>query len=262
MSQIPPDPSWQQPPGYSNYPRANDPFGRPPGVYFDAIGAAWKLVQSDLSTWILTTLVGGFLIALVAGGCNIGINMLVYGSILNTGPFDLMKYLTAAALGIIPNMVVGIFSGSLLYMGLKQARSEPLNIGDLFIGFQCAVPLMIATLFVSLVTALGFVCLIIPGFFLIGALSFTPLLVIDRNMNPIEAMKASFNTLRADAWAMFALLFVAGLVVALGYCACFIGILFTLPVYFVTVGLTYNTYFPGAPVAYGNQYQIGVEPPR
>ena len=265
MSQIPPGSPWQQPSGYSNYPRGSfsaDPYGRPPGIYFDYIGIAWNLVQANLGTWVASVLVGGVIIGVISIGGSIAINLLMYGSILAMGPTAILPMIGGMFLGLIPNLICGLFLSSLLYMGVKQARNEQIGVGDVFTGLSCALPLMIATFLQSLAITLGWCCLLVPGIFLTGALAFVQLLVIDRNMSPLEAISESYNTLKPYAWAMFGLTFVAGLIYSLGFCLCMFGVLFTAPIYLVTIGLTYNTFYPG-PQAYAQyQQKIGIEPPR
>ncbi len=120
---------------------------------------------------------------------------------------------------------------------------------------------MLAVLIYDLAFYLGFALLIVPSFFVIGALAFVQLLVLDQNLSAWEAVVESYNTLRKHAWAMFALLVLTAVVVALGVCVCCVGVLFTAPIYAVTLGLAYNNFYP-APGAGGFQQQIGVEPPR
>jgi hypothetical protein len=52
------------------------------------------------------------------------------------------------------------------------------------------------------------------------------------------------------------------LVAVLGYCLCLVGLLFTAPVYLMTLALTYNNFFPGPNSIAYNQTMIGTEPPR
>jgi hypothetical protein len=264
MSQIPPGSPWQQPPGYSNYPRASqspDPYGRPPGIYFDTIGMAWNLVQANLGTWVLSVLVAGIIMITISVGFSFGANLLLYGGLFYQGPPSITPYITGQLVSLVPNLIVGIFTSSLFYMGVKTARGEQIGVGDIFCGFSCFLPLMIAVFLQQLIVMVGLCLLVIPGIFLIGALAFVPLLVIDRNMNPIEAITESYNVLRQHAWSMFALLFVGALIYFLGACLCGVGALFTHPIYLVIVGLTYNTFYPRVQMV-AQQQQIGIEPPR
>jgi hypothetical protein len=268
MSEIPPSNPWQEPPGYSNYPRASygggsgDPNGRPPGVYFDNIGKAWNLFQAEMGNWVLTMLVGGVIVTMIGASSSLGINYLVYGTILPNSSFADPRYYLTFVLGLIPGAINGIFSGSVMYMAVKQARGEPIGVQDLFSGFSCALPLMAVSIIQGLAIDAGIVCFLVPGIFLIGALAFSQILVIDQRLTAIDAIKLSFATLKRDAWMMFLLLFVSVLIVTLGFCMCLIGLLFTVPIYLLIVGLTYNTYFPGGRTYFGVNQPIGVEPPR
>lgn len=262
MSEIPPGDPWQNPSGFSNYPRANDPNIRPPGVYFEDIGRAWTLLRANLSTWVLTILVGGVLIVGISFSSSLGINVLLFGTPFGGGNYADPRFYLAMLLGLIPNGITGIFGGAIMVMGAKEARGEPVAFADLFGGFPYALPLFLATILQSFAIYAGFLCLIIPAIYVMGALCFTQILVIDRKMGPVEAMGASFNALKSDAWLMFLLLFVSALAAFLGYCLCLVGILFSMPIYFITLGLAYNTYFPVQRPSATSGQPIGIEPPR
>jgi uncharacterized membrane protein len=95
----------------------------------------------------------------------------------------------------------------------------------------------------------------------IGVLAFVPLLIIDREMTAMEAVKASYEALKPHGWMMCLLMIVLGLVSSLGFCACCVGILVTLPITIIGQALIYNNFFP--PTNFGlSGTQIGMEPPR
>src|SRR5476649_1981759 len=139
MSEIPPRGPYEQPPGYSNYPRQNftDPTGRQPGVYFDNIGKAWSMFQANMGTWVLSVMVGGAMMAAISITATLGINFLLYGTILPVASLTDPRYYVSLVLGLVPSGVAGIFSASLLFMGVKQARGEQIGIVDIFAGFSC-----------------------------------------------------------------------------------------------------------------------------
>ena len=267
MSEIPP--YSQGPSGYSPYPRDNyggsDPYGgnpnqRPPGVYFDYIGIAWRLIQPNLGTWVLATL----LMFVVTWAINLPVSFL--NLFLNQGsprnvanPFG--SLVITLPLSFIAGVVGQVVYGGYIMMGVKQARNERIEIADLFVGFRSAGAIIGASFLTTLSIYLGIILLIIPGLFLVGLYAFVPLLIIDRKMGAIQALQECYDNLRSYAFSIFGLLFVTGLVVGLGVFACCVGLLFTVPLQAVVVGLTYNNFYP--PIySQQNYQQIGVEPPR
>ena len=222
---------------------------------------AWKLVQSNFAVWIPSVLLTLVVMYAITLPLNFGLNALVFGSWIGPKTQTVANFLTSMAMGMIPGLITNVFTAGLLYMGVKVARNETIGIGDIFGGFRQFLNVVVGMFLMTLIFYVGFALFIIPGIFLSGALCFVPLLILDRNMSPIEAISASYETLKQHAFQMFGLVFIAGLLSALGFCLCGFGVLFTMPIYIVTLGLTYNNFFPQT-FAPGFGHQIGVEPPK
>jgi uncharacterized membrane protein len=79
---------------------------------------------------------------------------------------------------------------------------------------------------------------------------FTSLLIVDRGMDGIAAMRESWVALKGQ-WAMAGVfVVVVGIVAAIGIIGCGVGVLFTLPIAFRSVALLYRDFYPegAAPV--------------
>ncbi len=230
-------------------PRISTSFGRtmgrkPKGLDLNSIGEAWDLVKSDLPTWIPLATAALFLTGGILLIGDFIIESAIYGTVFNTDGSTQLQQIEESLLGLIPLLLVGIFASSLMYMGAKQARHEQVQFRSLFAGFQCLLPLLIAGIAVVGFIALGSVILIVPGLYLCGCLCFVPILVIDQKMRPLAAIKTSYNTMRPYAWSMFGLLAVASIVLVGGFFVIGVGVLFTLPIFLVTIGIAYNEFFP------------------
>ena len=256
--------------GFSNYPRNSyggggdpsyNPNQRPPGIYFDFIGIAWKLVQQNLGTWVIAVLLSYAIGYAASVPFSLLANLLVNGSLASPRQPTLTLLGAQLALSLIPSMAVQVVHTGLLYMGVKQARGQVIEIGDLFFGFRRFGSLAISALLYSICVTVGLCLLIIPGILLAGMLVFVPLLILERNMTLQEAYNECISRIGTKGFSIFALMFVAGLTACLGLCLCGVGFLFTYPIYIVTMGLTYNTFYPpiDQPMAYA---PIGIEPPR
>ena len=80
-----------------------------------------------------------------------------------------------------------------------------------------------------------------------------PILVRERG-GAIAAMTTSWNMLKGDMWMALAFAFVTALLSGLGAIGCWIGIVFTLPLWPLAVAIVYRDfanfqYDPAAPVA-------------
>jgi uncharacterized membrane protein len=96
--------------------------------------------------------------------------------------------------------------------------------------------LVFATLPVALVCA-------IPATYLSVCWKFTLPLIIDKQLDFGAAMKASWKMVNQHWWLVFGLVILISLVNLAGFCACCIGMLFTIPIGFAALMIAYETIF-------------------
>lgn len=232
-------------PGYqSPYPR-NNAFRTPRReIDISAIGEAWGIVSKNLGPFILAGLAmiviqqaPSFIGSMIGTGMTMGMSnnpdtalMAVFIQMGISLPFTLI----GVALGTI-------ICGSIVLMALKAVRGGTPEVGDIALGFTTnPVGLLIAGFLVGLGTTLGNYMCLIPGLLLGGLWFITTPYMLDRGLGPIEAMGASWNTMK-DNLVMAAVIFLlSGLAAALGVCACGIGILVTMPLIYVTQAIIYE----------------------
>lgn len=236
------------PPNYVQYPRAtraNDPYYRAPGVYIESIVDAWKLVKSDLATWIAATLV-----SLVLGGIIYVVMFIVILALLYQGNVDQM----VAANGrndLRPNLVsipfgalTSIVQYGLMSLGVRKIRGESTGIGDIFYPWKKFAPLFVLLLAIQVLITIGLMLCLVPGVYAAGVTALAPLILIFGGDDPIDALMTSYNAMRGYGFHMFGLLLVLGIVILFGACACGVGLLFAIPVYAATIALHYHYFFP------------------
>ena len=162
------------------------------------------------------------------------------------------------------------FWGGLDFLFLKLIRGQSGDIGEAFTGFKSGfVALILASLVAHVLTAIGFVFLILPGIYLLTAWwMFTPLLVIDKSLDFWPAMELSRKTVNRHWWPCFGLFVLACLVTFAGLLLCGIGVFFTLPLALGAIVYAYQELFDSpvaasqsAPVAEATK-SAGVELPR
>jgi len=182
----------------------------------EMIGRGWELLKANF--WPLVGVTA--LVMIVQGVCNV---------------IPLLGYVCGL-------LLTAVFYGGLYYYYLKRLRGQPAELGDAFSGFTLAfVPLMLGGLVSSLLTGLGFICLLIPGIYLAVAWSFTVPLIIDQKLEFWTAMEVSRRVVTAQWWRMFGLLILAFLVGIAGVLGCGIGVFVTLPISFGAITAAYLT---------------------
>ena len=88
--------------------------------------------------------------------------------------------------------------------------------------------------------ALGFLLLIVLGIIFVLMFMFTTLIVIDRGLGPIEAMKESSRITRGHRWTLLGLALLVVLVNLLGLLALVVGLLVSVPVSWIALAHVYR----------------------
>lgn len=99
----------------------------------------------------------------------------------------------------------------------------------------------VAVICVGILVVLGLILLIVPGLILMTLFAFVKLLVIDRNLDPIKAMKESVRITSGSRLELFFLLIALVILNVLGALALFVGLLLTVPVSALALTHAYRT---------------------
>jgi uncharacterized membrane protein len=167
------------------------------------IGAGWDLVQQDLGTYLLISLL---------------FFMLFSG---------------------VPFIQGALIAGFHIHT-MKKLLGRRTEFGDLFKGFNFFVPTLVASLLIGLFTFLGTLALLIPGLVVAAMYKFTYLFIVDKRMDFWPAMRASHAVVKNDyfGFTMFWLLVI--LVNVLGALCCLVGLLVTIPVTLAAITVAYK----------------------
>lgn len=203
---------------------------------FDPVEAykkAWeKLVGLKGTFWI------ALIIYAVIAGVLTAITTFVLGS---SDPLDY-------GVGDLVGQILTTFLLSPLYAGLfmivlKHSIGSPIQVGELFNYYNKIVPIFIVTILTQLLVILGLILFILPGIYLAVAFSFALPLVVEKNMSPVEALKASRKVVH-HKWFSFAGFLLLGLVVVIvGAIALLVGLVWAVPLIVLAWALLYRDIF-------------------
>lgn len=84
--------------------------------------------------------------------------------------------------------------------------------------------IILANLLVFALVILGFFALIIPGIIIACRLAFVSYIIMDKKLDPIEAVELSWKLTRGHGWQVFLLGFISIFIVILGLCLLIVGI--------------------------------------
>ncbi len=131
-------------------------------------------------------------------------------------------------------IVYGIFVAGPIGYGanwvfLKAVRGERIEIRDMFVVFQKNYwNVVIANIVVGVIVGLGIVMLIIPGIIFACRLAFVPYLVVDREMDVMDALRVSWDMTRGYGWQIFLIGFLAIFVVIGGLICLIVGVIISI----------------------------------
>jgi hypothetical protein len=204
------------------------------------INEGWQLTKGAKGTLI------GSMLAIVIGalalyaGIKAGLN--ISGLPHET---DLYKKIINQLVGLL---LTPLLAGQML-MGIRRATGSPISIKLITSQLGRAAPLIVTSLLVSLLTFCGFFLLIIPGIYLSVAYMLAIPLVIERGLSPWQAMEASRKAITQHWFKVLGLFFTLGLMLIVSAIPLGIGLIWTLPLTVICMGILYRTIFGVLPPA-------------
>ena len=222
----------QPPPNYPAY--GADPGGMRPYSATDAIGYGFSKFKDNAGAFLL--------LALVAIGT--GILISVIGSIV-TGGDALFTYDSdgfefsplAGVFNILGQVAVTLFGAALIRGAFDAVDGREVTLGSMFERWD-KIQVLVATLVISVLTTIGFVLCVLPGFVVIFLTWFTTYFIVDRGEDAVTAIKSSFAFASKHVGALLLLALLSFLCFLAGLLACVVGLLVAYPV--VTIAAAYS----------------------
>jgi len=110
-----------------------------------------------------------------------------------------------------------------IYSGEKGTVKDLFEVGSYYLDYLGAIILY------GLLVMAGFILLIVPGIIWAIKYQYTPYLVVEKKLNPIEAMRESAMITSGVKWNLFLFNIVISLVAVVGFFFLFIGVFATVP---------------------------------
>lgn len=151
---------------------------------------------------------------------------------LLTGATLLAGVVNAIA-GVVPfaNVITYPLSlAGLYHMVMRLERGEATDIAQLLDGLPRFLPLVIASVLMSVLITIGIFLFVLPGLYLAIAYGFTTLNIIDRDLDFWPAMEHSRKTITAHFWAYTGFALVVLLIMVVASIPFGLGLLVAIPV--------------------------------
>ncbi|PEG34684.1 hypothetical protein CQY20_24510 [Mycolicibacterium agri] len=241
----PPPPPPGAPGFHQGYPPAP---GGPPGFggaqaysVGDAFSWAWNKFSKNAGPLIIATLVYGLIVIALQLIINFLQSAVSPGVTSYTSDDSGFSYswstssmglagILVAIVGWFVSLIVGaaIQSG---YIGgvLDIANGQQVSVGSFFRPRSIG-QVVIAGLIVGIITTIGLFLCVIPGLIASIMLLFTVVALLDRNLSPVDAVKASFDLSKNNFGNVFLTWLVMLVTAAVGALVCLVGLLVAIPV--------------------------------
>lgn len=167
-----------------------------PGV-FSAYENAWKKMWKYFLELLL--------IGIISFAINLPVSLISWFSNFVASTTEAFEVFNVGSLFVFIYYILITYplSFGVLYVFLKAARGEKVEIGDMFESFKNYWNVVLAFILVCVIVVIGFFLLVIPGIIFGCKLSFVPFLVVDRKMEVIESIKESWNMTNGHAPTIF-----------------------------------------------------------
>lgn len=113
------------------------------------------------------------------------------------------------------------------YIYMRAARKQKVQLKDIQVGFYYYLNVIFARLLTVFLVGLGFVLLIIPGIIVACRLAFVQYLVVDKGLDPVQAVQESWKMTKGHGWKIFGMALLAIPIVIAGFLAFFVGVVFS-----------------------------------
>jgi uncharacterized membrane protein len=210
----------------------------------ELLGEAWQRTKGTKGI-----IIGGFLVFYVV--------LLVVSFVLG-GILGIFGALSESPITVvIGELVIGILASAMAYpfmaginmVGIRRAADQAISFNEIFSHFGRTVPLVITAIVMMLLIYLGMLLLIIPGLYLAIAYMLAIPLVVERGLSPWQALEASRKAIGQHWFKAFGLFLLLGLITLVSAIPLGIGLVWSIPLFVIAMGVLYRTIFGVLPPA-------------
>jgi uncharacterized membrane protein len=223
-----------------------------PGGYSptDAVAYGWNKFKANPAPLLLGTLI----LLVVSGVISFVTNLIAAGIFVDdattrinsdgTIEFDggsgfFARLMVSMVVSLVVGLVSQLIVAGLIKGALDTADGKPVSVGGMFEGWDKG-KVLIAAILVSVATAIGTLLCYLPGLVIGFLTSYTIFFVVDRNMEPVEAIKASFSFVTANLGPTILYYLLGILVVIAGAILCGVGLLAAVPIAVLGAAYTFR----------------------
>jgi uncharacterized membrane protein len=185
-------------------------------------------------------IIGGFLVFYVVMMLATFVLGAVFGIFGAMGDSFATIIIGEIAISVLASALAYPFMAGINMLGIRRAADQPLSFNEIFSHFGRTVPLLIY---------LGMLLLVIPGIYLAVAYMLAIPLVVERGLSPWQALETSRKALSQHWFKAFGLFLLLGLITLVSIIPLGIGLVWSIPLFVIAMGVLYRTIFGVLPAA-------------
>ncbi len=151
--------------------------------------------------------------------------------------------------GFISTILGLFFSIAFIRIGLKIVDGGTPEIADLWASYRVFWKYLGAYVLYFLIVLGGLILLIVPGIIWAIKYSFFGYFVVDQDLGPVEAIKASGRITHETKWQLFLLGLLFFCIVLLGALACGVGLFAAIPTVMIAIAFVFRKLVAWVPPA-------------
>lgn len=185
----------------------------PKATFSDAFGHGWKTMMKYFLELLL--------VSIIVAVAQIPLGLLQIGEWTHFSPILAIFYLFGLAYVIF---VFSVIEYGTDFVYLRAVRDEKFDIKEMFSGFDNYLNVILASLLASAIIVAGFLFLLIPGIIFACKLAFVPYLVMDKKLDPVDAIRQSWEMTKGHGWTIFFMGLVSVFIIIGGLILLIIGV--------------------------------------
>ncbi len=217
-----------------------------PGADFsvgDVLKEAWQKTKGAKgAVW------GGMIVMyLLLFGLTFGAVMALSGGTISTDPAAMFGAGSAVGLNVgvqvVSSLLSMVFTAGIMLIGVRRAQNQRVSWKMVFAGLPKVFSIAIAMILQFILVGIGFVLLVLPGIYLTVGYALTLPLILEKGYGPWQALEASRKAIHKKWWTVFGVYLLMMLIYAVSMIPAGIGLIWTIPMFFVALGVLYRYLF-------------------
>lgn len=147
------------------------------------------------------------------------------------------------AIQVIVMAITYPFTAALILIGIRRSVGLHISFSMIFSCFNRIFSLLALNILLLVLVTIGFVCLVIPGIYLLVSYIMAMPLLVEKDMSIWQALETSRKAVSKKWFKIFGLLAVVFLIMMVSVIPLGIGLIWTMPFSFIAIGILYREMF-------------------